>query len=417
MIETHGDLSHLVLLTGVAVVLTMLVKGGLERTVFPPLVGYMLLGMALRWFSDGWSLFSAGQQVIPLLSQLGLVTLLFQVGLKSDISVLIRQLRNASLAWALNILAAGLAGYCLTYYLLGYGIVSGLIVGAAFTATSVGVSVKVWEEQNALNSKNGALLVDLAELDDVSAVVLMALVFTIVPLLQSGEITSLAPVLLTAGLGFGAKMLLFGAFCYLFAVFLERPMTSFLDKVESRPDSTLTIVGFGFMIAALAGLLGFSLAIGAFFAGLVFSRDPKCISLEDAYVPIHDFFSPFFFIGIGFELQLIALIPGLEMGVLLAFAAIVVKIAANGLPVSALKGIRSGTLIGVSMVPRAEIALVIMQKGMHLGDWAVDQALFGSMVAVSTVTCLISPVLIRFLLSRWPQDVAKSSISSYETRS
>ncbi|MFP4587241.1 MAG: cation:proton antiporter [Desulfohalobiaceae bacterium] len=403
--QPNGDISNLVLLTGGVVVLTMLVKGSLERTVFPPLVGYMLLGICLRWFSDTWQVFAAGQQVIHLISQLGLVTLLFRVGLKSDITILRRQLQNASLAWVLNILAAGLAGYYLTAYLLDYGIISGLILGTAFTATSVGVSVKIWEEQNLLQSANGALLVDLAELDDVTAVILMALVFTVVPVLQSGGSESVLSALLTAGLGFAVKMILFGAFCYLFAVFLERPLTSFLGKIESKPDSMLTIVGFGFIIAALAGMLGFSLAIGAFFAGLVFSRDPKCISLDNAFVPIYDFFSPFFFVGIGYQFQLSgAAASSLGMGIVLALTAIAVKIVANGLPLAVMNGIQSGLLIGVSMVPRAEIALVIMHKGMQLGDWAVDQALFGAMVVVSAITCLVSPVLVRFLLQRWQQD-------------
>lgn len=403
--QPNVEIANLVLLTGGVVVLTMLVKGSLERTVFPPLVGYMLLGICLRWFSDTWQVFAAGQQVIHLVSQLGLVTLLFRVGLKSDITILRRQLQNASLAWVLNILVAGLAGYYLTAYLLDYGIISGLILGTAFTATSVGVSVKIWEEQNLLQSANGALLVDLAELDDVTAVILMALVFTVVPVLQSGGSESVLSALLTAGLGFAVKMILFGAFCYLFAVFLERPITSFLGKIESKPDSMLTIVGFGFIIAALAGMLGFSLAIGAFFAGLVFSRDPKCISLDNAFVPIYDFFSPFFFVGIGYQLQLSgAAASSLGMGIVLALAAIAVKVVANGLPLAVMNGMQSGLLIGVSMVPRAEIALVIMHKGMQLGDWAVDQALFGAMVVVSAITCLVSPVLVRFLLQRWQQD-------------
>ncbi|MFP4428800.1 MAG: cation:proton antiporter [Desulfovermiculus sp.] len=406
--QPNGDIASLVLLTGAVMILTMLVKGSLERTVVPPLVGYMLLGICFRWFSDSWPAFSAGHQIVPFVAQLGLVTLLFRVGLKSDITILIRQLQNASLAWVLNILGAGLAGYYLTAYLLDYGVVSGLIVGAAFTATSVGVSVKIWEEQNALQSANGALLVDLAELDDVSAVVLMALVFSIIPVLQAEGSASFVTPLFTAGLSFAVKMILFGGFCYLFAVFLERPMTTFLNKLESRPDSTLTIVGFGFIIASLAGMLGFSLAIGAFFAGLVFSRDPKCISLDDAFLPLYDFFSPLFFVGIGYELQMRAVAPSLEMGIVLALVAIAVKVVANGVPVALLRDMSSGTLIGMSMVPRAEIALVIMQKGMYLGDWAVDQELFGAMVILSALTCMISPLVVRHLLARWPQDKTKS---------
>jgi Kef-type K+ transport system membrane component KefB len=236
----------------------------------------------------------------------------------------------------------------------------------------------------------------------------MALVFTVVPVLQSEGSGSVASALLSAGLGFTVKIFLFGAFCYLFAVFLERPLTTFLAKFERQPDSTLTIVGFGFVIAALAGMLGFSLAIGAFFAGLVFSRDPKCISLEGAFLPIYDFFSPLFFVGIGYQLQLGTTAPSLSLGVILAIAAIAVKVAANGLPLALTNGMQSGLLIGVSMVPRAEIALVIMHKGMQLGDWAVDQALFGAMLVVSAITCLVSPVLVRSLLQRWQQGASST---------
>ena len=400
MIQTSGDISHLVLLTGSIMVLTMLVKGSLERTVIPPLVGFMALGVFLRWMNDDWIHIAGGHEVISFLSKLGLVTLLFQVGLKSDITLLIKQLKNASAAWVLNILIAGLAGYLTTVYLLGYSFISGLVVGAAFTATSVGVSVKVWEEQGALNSSTGGLLLDLAELDDVSAVVLMALVFTIIPLLQTGASGSVLPALFLTSLSFALKMILFGAFCYVFAVFLERPITDFLNRVESSPDSTLTIVGIGFVIAALAEFLGFSLAIGAFFAGLVFSRDPKCLSLNEAFVPIFDFFSPFFFVGIGFELQTEAMHSSLGVGLVLAVMAIAAKILANGIRLTFFKGWQSGLLIGVSMVPRAEIAMVIMQKGMHLGSWAVDQRLFGATVVVSALTCLSSPFAVRLLLNR-----------------
>ena len=401
--HSHGDISHLILLTGGVVILTMLVKGSMERTLVPPLVGYMFLGIGLRWFSDMWPQYAEAGQTITFLGQLGLVALLFRVGVKSDITILVKQLRNASLAWVLNVLLAGIAGYCLTVFLFGYGFISGLIVGAAFTATSVGVSVKIWENQNALNSKNGALLVDLAELDDVSAVVLMAIVFSIIPVLQAEGTSTLMSTLVSAGIGFAIKMFLFGAACYVFAVFLERPMTAFLNKVESSPDSTLTIVGFGFVVAALAGMIGFSLAIGAFFAGLVFSRDPQCISLDKAFIPIYDFFSPFFFVSIGYGMHVAAIVPSLEMGLLLSVVAIAVKVLGNGLPIAILNGLPSGTLIGMSMVPRAEIALVIMQEGMNLGEWAVDQTLFGAMIMVSALTCLVSPMLVRVLLIRWPQ--------------
>ncbi|MFO7717637.1 MAG: cation:proton antiporter [Desulfohalobium sp.] len=405
MIDAGGELSHLVLLTGGAVVLTMLIKGGMERTVVPPLVGFLVLGAALRWGETQWpGMFEGGAGAIAFLSKLGLVTLLFRVGLKSDITVLAGQLKNASLAWVSNVVLAGLAGYFTTSLLLGQGVIPSLIVAVAFTATSVGVSVKVWEDQNALKSNNGGLLVDLAELDDVTAILLMGLLFAVVPYLQTETVPgSLWTVLGWHTLGFLVKLVLFAGGCFVFALFLERPMTRFLQRVEHTPDSTLTIVGIGFIIAALAGQLGFSLAIGAFFAGLTFSRDPQCLNLNASFTPLFDFFSPFFFVGIGFEFEWAALGPSLSMGLFLALIAVVAKLIANGLPVAWMAGWPSGALIGASMMPRAEIALVVMQKGLHLGKNSVSAQLFGAMIVASAVSCILAPILVRGLLRRWPQ--------------
>ena len=66
-------------------------------------------------------------------------------------------------------------------------------------------------------------------------------------------------------------------------------------------------------------------------------------------------------------------------------------------------GWRDATLLGVSMVPRAEIALVIMHQGLALGDWAVPPRVFGGMVVVSIVTCVLAPLVLKLLLDRWPQ--------------
>ncbi|ACV68195.1 cation:proton antiporter [Desulfohalobium retbaense] len=411
MIEAGGELSHLVFLTGGAIVMTMLIKGVMERTVVPPLVGFLVLGICLRWGQTQWPLaFEGGGEVIAFLSKLGLVTLLFRVGMKSDITVLAGQLKNASIAWILNIGLTGLAGFYTASLLLGQALVPSLIVAVAFTATSVGVSVKVWEDQNALQSKNGGLLVDLAELDDVTAVLLMGLLFAVVPYLPSGSAPgSFWPVLGQHALGFVAKLLLFAGGCLVFAAFLERPMTRFLKRVEHTPDSTLTIVGLGFVIAALAGGLGFSLAIGAFFAGLTFSRDPECVTLDTSFTPIFDFFSPFFFVGIGFEFELATLGPSLGMGGLLLVLAVLVKVIANGVPVALLSDGPSGWLIGASMIPRAEIALVIMQKGLHLDTSPVSEQLFGAMVVVSALSCVLAPIVVRGLLQRWPQTINRRS--------
>ncbi len=404
MIDLNVDYPVLILLTGAIVVLTLLIKSGMQKLGVPSLIGYLLLGFLIRLIDTKWSLMSdSGEGILLFLAKMGLFTLLFRIGLESNLGGLLSQLKRASIVCVANILIAGLLGYVASYYLLGLEQITSIIIGTAFTATSVGISVGVWQEADAIQSKNGELLIDLAELDDISAVILMALLFTILPVIHNGSNDSMFLLVgKTTGL-FLFKFFGFVFFCYLFSSFIEHPLTSFIRRLEKPPDPMLVVIGIGFIIAAFAGLLGFSLAIGAFFAGLVFSRDPRAVKMEANFLPIYDLLSPFFFIGIGLHLDPHTITKALGLGAVLFIFAILSKIIANGLPVWMMSGFSSAALIGASMVPRAEITMVIMQHGLSLGDWAVPSQVFGAMVVVCAGTCFVSPILIRALLKQWPQ--------------
>jgi Kef-type K+ transport system membrane component KefB len=269
----------------------------------------------------------------------------------------------------------------------------------------------------ALQSPNGELLIDVAELDDISAVVFMALLFAILPSLRGDLQTagSLVAIISSQTGIFLLKLVGYGGFCYLFSRYAEKSVTSFFRNLESSPDPMLTVTGIGFMIAAVSSGLGFSLAIGAFFAGLVFSRDPQAVKMESSFLPLYDLFSPFFFIGIGLQIEPGTLGNAFGIGLFLAAAAIGSKIIADGLPVLFMRGSSAGLLIGTSMVPRAEITLVIMQRGHALGQWAVPPQVYGAMIVTSAVTCLLAPVTVRSLLQRWPQERSNTDAGKKET--
>lgn len=396
-------------LVGGVIVLIMWVKSGLDRIGIPPLVGFLGLGFGLRIADQHFGLLSSGfQEVFAFLAKIGLVTLLFRIGLESKIEMLLRQLRRASVVWLGDIFISGLLGFAAAFYLLGLTLITSLIVATALTATSVGISVAVWENMNALKSANGSILVDVAELDDISAVVLMALLFAVIPALTEGRQISLGSILvMTSGI-FLLKLLGFGAFCFLFSRFVENRLTKYFRKFERLPDPMLTVVGIGLIIAALAGLIGFSLAIGAFFAGLLFSRDPQTVKMETSFLPIYDLFSPFFFIGIGMSMDLDHFGIAIGLGAVLLSVAILGKLVGDGVPFLLMKGWRSGLLIGVSMVPRAEIAMVVMQRGLE--HKLVSSQVFTGMVVVSAATSLLSPIAVRSLLRRWPQRERKQRV-------
>jgi Kef-type K+ transport system membrane component KefB len=137
-------------------------------------------------------------------------------------------------------------------------------------------------------------------------------------------------------------------------------------------------VRFGIVISAVAGLLDLSLAMGAFFAGIVFSRDPKAVKLDSSFGALVDFFVPFFFIGIGMNLEVAGFHSALGLGAVLFVIAVMGKVFGNGVLSLKITGWTSAALISLSMVPRAEIAMVVMQRGYQLGDWAVPQEVFSA---------------------------------------
>ena len=118
--------------------------------------------------------------------------MLFQIGLESNIARLLRQLKRATIIWFGNIVFSGATAYVTSYFLLGLAVIPSLFVVFALTATSVAVSVSTWEEARVINSPMGELLVDSAEMDDVSGLILMALLFAIAPVIQGDTEVNLA---------------------------------------------------------------------------------------------------------------------------------------------------------------------------------------------------------------------------------
>jgi len=390
-----------VLLIGLLLVVDLLLQALLRRTAVPAVVVHVALGFVLAvgewqlsWLGD------TGRVAIDLLGSVGIVFLLFRVGLESKVSKLLENLRGATLVWFADVTVSGSLGFLVAHHLLGLALVPSLFVAVAMTVTSVGVGVAVWREEGALDSKRGQLLLDVAELDDISGIVLMAVLFAVAPLLLDGNTGSLAASVGLTAASVLTRLLLFALAIALFARFVEAPLTRFVSRFEPEPDRLITVVCVGLVVAAMAGALGFSLAIGAFFGGLAFSRDHEAVKLDTYFDPLYDFFTPFFFVAIGMRIDPEVVGAALPLGLLLFPVAAAGKLLGAG--GGSLIALRPGgaALLGVSMIPRAEISMVIMQYGMQLGPWAVSERIFSAMVVVSLLTCTVAPIAIRARLRR-----------------
>lgn len=413
-------LPHVVLLIGVAIVAALAARAVCTRLRVPPLVGWILIGIALA-AADGYSggenggglVPPAAEHVLEFLAGIGVVALLFRIGLESNLTEMRRQFRNAVWVWFGNVALSGVLGYLAARYLLGLDLLPSLFAATALTATSLGVSLVPWRDAGALDTPAGGLLVDVAELDDLSAIILMIVAVAIAPVLLAGNGDILGAAT-KAGALVLLKAVLFIAVCVLVVRAVEQPLPHRLARLtglKPAPDPLLIVLGTTLVIAAVAGWLGFSLAVGAAFAGMMFSRHPEAVHVDASFSSLYDFFTPFFFIHVGLGLDLAVLGDGLWIGAVLLAAGVIGKVAGTAIPARLEMGRDPDTgggwatplLLGVSMVPRAEIAMVVMAQGALLGPGVVPPALLSGMVLVVLATALVAPlVTARMLAARAP---------------
>jgi Kef-type K+ transport system membrane component KefB len=399
MNDWADDIPLLTLLLGLSIILSVLTKWGLQRLKLPAAIGWLGIGISLRAADSRWSWLSDGpHEVFAFLSTVGVACLLFRVGLQCHLKSLITQFGRAVRIWAVDFVLSGLSGFCAAYYCLGLSLPASLIIATALTATSVGVSVVAWQQRGRLQSPTGQLMLDVAELDDISGVVAMSLLFALLPALHAGHDGTLIPLLLSTVSWFVLKLLTFAVVCYLFSHFVEERLTYLFQRMNPPADPMLLIVAASLLIGALAEYLGLSIAVGAFLAGVMFSRDPQHVRIEASFDLLYSFFTPFFFIGIGLDVDISSISPVLGAGLVLTTAAIFGKVAGKWLPGLQIETHGMAALLGFSMIPRAEIAMIIVHRGMQLGDWALPTDVFGAMVLVSLATCIVSPLVVNVLL-------------------
>lgn len=405
-------MSVLVLLLGCLIIVSLLAKIGLERFSLPPVLGYLVIGGFLAVINEHVPLLNeSGETVLSFLSAIGVIILIFKVGIESDMHALLKELPKASVIWLPSILISGVPAYYVTRYVLGYTLIPSLFIGVAMTATSVGVSLAVWEDTGKIGSREGDLLLDTAGLDDVSGVALMALLFSVAPVLltftsqDSSEALfssrELRQALFTEAGLFVIKFSIFIVFILLAGKYLEQPLAKSAQKIGNKATVLIFVVGTGFIIAGAADQIGLSLPVGALFAGLLLSRHRGDYGVEPFYQSIYLFFIPFFFIHIGFQIDPSVMKASFGAGMSLLLVAVLGKLIGVGLLSRFFTSTYGAFLISVSMVPRAEIALVVIQRGNELGEWAMPDELYAAMVIVSSMTCLGTTLLLHWALRRW----------------
>ena len=220
----------------------------------------------------------------------------------------------------------------------------------------------------------------------------------LLPLYYSG--VAIQPLDLLLNLGYIVLLLVaFAVSAWFFSLHVEPRLTRTIVQRAVAHELVVFMVAVSFIVAALAEISGLSLAIGAFIAGLAFSRDPSAMLEQPVLNSLYDFLTPFFFISLGMMFDITSLDGLIWPAAILVLFAVVGKALRVMLPAWSRLGMGGALLLGVSMVPRMEIAMVVMQKGLEAG---ISQSVFSTMILACFMTVLITMLGLPFLLRRIP---------------
>ena len=236
------------------------------------------------------SVFATQSEIISLLAELGVIILLFEIGLESDLKELIRVGPQAAIVAVVGVVAPFATGTAGLVYLFGVPIVPAIFAGAALTATSIGITAKVLAEINRLSSKEGQIIIGAAVLDDVLGIVILAVVASLV---KTGEIEVINIVYLIISAG----AFLIGAI--LIGRFLSPYFVGLVKQMKTRGQLLLTGLIFAFTLSYIATAIQLEAILGAFAAGLVLAETEKRKELEEQVLPVADILVPIFFVCVG----------------------------------------------------------------------------------------------------------------------
>jgi len=379
-----------------------------ERLKQPAVLGELLFGVALgnlELVGFGWFREVASDVTIQGLASLGAILLLFEVGLESTVDDMRRVGGRATLVATLGVIAPWILGVGVARLMLpDRGFEVGMFLGAALTATSVGITARVLRDLGRSQTREARIILGAAVIDDVMGLVILAAVTSMVRAADAGGSLSMGSLgfILLKAVGFLAAALWLGQA-------LAPRLFHGASRLRGQGVLLATALAFCFGLAWTASSLGLAGIVGAYAAGLVLDRvhyqdftNRGERHVEDLIKPLTQVLVPVFFVVMGMQVELRALAqPGIPaLAALLIVAAVLGKQACS---LGALRGRLDALSIGIGMIPRGEVGLIFASLGLTLtigGRPVVDPSLYAALVAMVLVTTLLTPPLLAWSMRR-----------------
>ena len=355
-----------------------------QPAVLGELVGGVLVGVS------GLGLVDPHDVTIRLLAELGVIFLLFLIGLETDLGRLLSVGGSATLLAIVGVVLPFAGGY-LTGHWLGFHELVSVLFGASLTATSVGITARVLSDLGHLHDVESQIVLGAAVVDDIIGLVILALVSAF----AAGEGVTPIAVVRTVVVAFGFVIVAVVAGSY-----TAPRIIRILDRIAVARALLFTAVMSALTLAWAAERVGSAVVIGAFAAGLVLARCGRGEAIGREVRNLAHFFIPIFFVSVGAAVDFRALNPFaadtrryLLIGLLLTAVGIVGKVLAGFTVLK--RGVRR-LVIGVGMVPRGEVGLIFAQIGLATG--VLDAGLYSAVTVMVILTTFITPLTLRALL-------------------
>ena len=410
-----------VVLAGVAVMLILAKLSGelFERLRQPAVLGELIGGifignLALLGFTAAEPLKT--NVVIGALAELGVIILLFEVGLESNLGEMLEVGWSSLLVAVAGVITPFFLGWGVAaYFLPGEAMLVHVFVGATLCATSVGITARVLKDLGTLQSREARIILGAAVIDDVLGLLVLAVVAGMIKAQGAGAALSLWQIVIIA---LKAFVFLLGA--VLCGRYLVPRLFRQAGRLETRGALLALAVAFCFLLAWLAALVGLAPLVGAFAAGLVLDeahfesfQERGEQRLEELLQPVSVLLAPVFFVLMGLKVEL----RYFAQGNLLGFAAALTLAAILGKQVCSLAVLEppvNRLAVGVGMVPRGEVGLIFAGIGaaLTLPDATgvsvpvVNTATFGVVVLMVIITTLLTPPALKWALQRVKQTEA-----------
>jgi Kef-type K+ transport system membrane component KefB len=365
------------------------------------LVGIGLANLVPMFMGGGGLAFVKSDPTLRVLAELGVLILLFDVGLESDLRALVRVGISSVLVALVGVVIPFGLGFGLAFWLLpNASYLTHIFVGATLTATSVGITARVLKDLGATGSREGQIILGAAILDDILGLMVLAVVTGVVTAAGGGG-TGLSGLEIAAIIG---KAVLFLGVTVIVGHFFSGPIVILAARTGEPGIILIFGLALCFMLAFVAELIGLADIIGAFAAGLLLDPYGQGVrtkqeeaTLAELLYPLSSFFVPLFFVLMGIQVYLPSLAdPGaLGFGVLLVIVALIGKLAC------ALGIIQQGVnrlAVGIGMLPRGEVGLIFAGIGTSLmfqGKPILSEELFSAVILMVLITTLIAPVGLR----------------------